>query len=190
MTDEQRAASPEVDYRPFLVADADAGHGGEAHVRSVVRRFVEAGVPALHIEDQEPGAKRGGQRGGKVLAAQDEQLKRLVAARFQLDVMGVPGILVSRTDAGSATLLDGRSDERDQPFILGATNVNLPSFKAVSLALSRELHRRGIDELRGHQLYATSDDELDAAASWLEPPVTCGKNWVRKICLNTCCAHS
>jgi isocitrate lyase len=168
MTEAQRSASPVVDYRPFIVADADAGHGGEAHVRNLVRRFVEAGVPALHLEDQKPGAKKGGHLAGKVLVAQDEQLKRLGAARFQLDVMQVPGIVIARTDAASATLLDGRSDERDQPFILGATNINLPSFKAASLALLRRMHRLGVEALTGHALYAMSEDELAAADAWLD----------------------
>jgi isocitrate lyase len=137
MTDEQRKASPVADFRPFIIADADTGHGGDAHVRNLIRRFVEAGVPGYHIEDQKPGAKKCGHQGGKVLVSEDEQIKRLCAARFQLDVMGVPGIIVARTDAESATLLDGRSDERDQPFILGATNVALPSFKAAFLAILR-----------------------------------------------------
>ena len=126
MTEEQRKATPEVDFRPFIIADADTGHGGDAHVRNLVRRFVEVGVPGYHIEDQKPGVKKCGHQGGKVLVSEDEQLKRLSAARFQLDIMGVPGIIVARTDAESATLLDGRSDERDQPFILGATNLVAP----------------------------------------------------------------
>src|ERR1700730_8856555 len=52
MNDEQRKATPKVDYRPFIIADADTGHGGDAHVRNLVRRFVEVGVPGYHIEDQ------------------------------------------------------------------------------------------------------------------------------------------
>ena len=64
------------------------------------------------IEDQRPGTKKCGHQGGKVLVSEDEQIKRLSAARFQLDIMQVAGILVARTDAESATLLDGRSDER------------------------------------------------------------------------------
>ena len=114
----QRNATPAVDFRPFIIADADTGHGGDAHVRNLVRRFVEVGVPGYHIEDQKPGAKKCGHQAGKVLVAQDEQNKRLNAARLQLDVMRVPGIIVARTDAESATFLDNRSDERDQPFIL------------------------------------------------------------------------
>ena len=108
MTEEQRKATPEVDYRPFIIADADTGHGGDAHVRNLIRRFVEVGVPGYHIEDQKPGVKKCGHQGGKVLVSEDEQVKRLSAARFQLDIMGVPGIIVARTDAESATLLDGR----------------------------------------------------------------------------------
>ena len=168
MTDEQRKASDPVDYRPFIIADADTGHGGDAHVRNLVRRFVEVGVPGYHIEDQKPGVKKCGHQGGKVLVSEDEQIKRLSAARFQLDIMQVPGIIVARTDAESATLLDGRSDERDQPFILGATNLMVPSFKVGFLAILRRFHRAGIEELSGHQLYATSEDEYAAADAWLD----------------------
>jgi isocitrate lyase len=167
MTEEQRRATPAVDFRPFIIADADTGHGGDAHVRNLIRRFVEAGVPGYHIEDQKPGAKKCGHQGGKVLVSEDEQIKRLSAARFQLDIMGVPGIVVARTDAESATLLDGRSDERDQPFLLGATNLSLPTFRAAFLAILRQFHRAGVEELSGHELYALCDEELAAADAWL-----------------------
>src|SRR3990172_3402603 len=150
MTEEHRKATPAVDYRPFIIADADTGHGGDAHVRNLIRRFVEVGVPGYHIEDQKPGAKKCGHQAGKVLVTSDEQIKRLNAARMQLDVMRVPGIIVARTDAESATFLDNRSDERDQPFILGATNVELPSYRVAFLAIQKTLHDLGPDELRGH----------------------------------------
>ena len=158
MTEEQRARdAARSTTGPFIIADADTGHGGDAHVRNLIRRFVEAGVPGYHIEDQKPGAKKCGHQGGKVLVSEDEQIKRLNAARFQLDIMRVPGIIVARTDAESANLLDGRSDERDQPFILGATNLDVPTLQGVlprdPAALPR---RRGIEELSGHQLYATA----------------------------------
>ncbi len=129
MTEEQRQATPAIDFRPFIIADADTGHGGDAHVRNLIRRFVEVGVPGYHIEDQKPGVKKCGHQGGKVLVTEDEQIKRLNAARFQLDVMRVPGIIVARTDAEAATFLDSRGDERDQPFILGATNIELPTLQ-------------------------------------------------------------
>jgi len=168
MPEKQRAAAPTHDFRPWIIADADTGHGGDPHVRNLIRRFVEAGVPGYHIEDQRPGTKKCGHQGGKVLVPSDEQIKRLNAARFQLDVMGVPGIIVARTDAEAATLLDGRGDERDQPFLLGATNLNVPSYKLATLAILRALHAAGMSEINGHLLYAVSDREYEAADAWLE----------------------
>ena len=168
MTDAQRAATPAYDYRPFIIADADTGHGGDPHVRNLIRRFVEAGVPGYHIEDQRPGTKKCGHQGGKVLVPSDEQLKRLNTARFQLDMMGVPGIIVARTDAEAANLIDSRGDERDQAFLLGATNLKTPSYKSCFLALVRQFHNQGVTDLKGHLLYALPDGEYAAADSWLE----------------------
>lgn len=168
MSAEKRAATPEVDFRPFIIADADTGHGGDAHVRNLIRRFVEVGVPGYHIEDQRPGSKKCGHQGGKVLVAEDEQIKRLNAARFQLDIMGVPGLIVARTDAESATLLESCSDERDQPFVLGATNFDVPPFKIAYLAILRRFEAAGVKELNGHRLYSITDDEFADANAWLE----------------------
>ena len=167
MDDEQRLATPAVDFRPFIIADADTGHGGDAHVRNLIRRFVEVGVPGYHIEDQKPGAKKCGHQAGKVLVAQDEQNKRLNAARLQLDVMRVPGIIVARTDAESATFLDNRTDERDQPFILGATNLELPSYRVGFLAIQKTLHDLGLNDIRGHLLFAVPEDDQREAVAWL-----------------------
>ncbi|GAC1635486.1 MAG: isocitrate lyase ICL2 [Mycobacterium sp.] len=168
MTDEQRATTPATDFRPFIIADADTGHGGDPHVRNLVRRFVEAGVPGYHIEDQRPGTKKCGHQGGKVLVPSDEQIKRLNTARFQLDVMGVPGIIVARTDAEAANLIDSRADERDQPFLLGVTNLKIPSYKSCYLAMMRRFYEMGVTELRGHLLYALPDGEYAAADAWLQ----------------------
>jgi isocitrate lyase len=168
MTPEQRKAAPAVDFRPFIIADADTGHGGDAHVRNLVRRFVEVGVPGYHIEDQKPGVKKCGHQGGKVLVGCDEQIKRLNAARLQLDVMRVPGIIVARTDAESATFLDNCSDERDHPFILGATNTDLPSYKAGYVTILGMLHELGVQDVRGHLLFAISGAERRAALEWLD----------------------
>lgn len=168
MSAEQRAATPEVDYRPFIIADADTGHGGDAHVRNLIRRFVEVGVPGYHIEDQKPGVKKCGHQGGKVLVAENEQIQRLNAARLQLDIMKVPGIIVARTDAEAANLLDGCSDERDQPFLLGVTNLDVPSYKSVFLALQKKLFEAGVDEIRGHLMFGLAEGEYAAANAWLE----------------------
>jgi isocitrate lyase len=168
MSDEQRERTPAVDYRPFIIADADTGHGGDPHVRNLVKRFVEAGVPGYHIEDQRPGTKKCGHQGGKVLVPSDEQIKRLNTARFQLDIMRVPGIIVARTDAEAANLLDSRADERDQPFLLGTTNLKIPSYKSCFLAMVRRFYNAGFKELNGHLLYALPDGEYATADAWLE----------------------
>jgi isocitrate lyase len=167
MNEEERKAAPAVDFRPFIIADADTGHGGDAHVRNLIRRFVEVGIPGYHIEDQKPGAKKCGHQAGKVLVAQDEQIRRLNAARLQLDIMGVAGIIVARTDAEAATFLDNRSDERDQPAILGATNLDVPSYRVGYLAILRKLFELGV-EVRGHLLFAVAESEYRAAAAWLD----------------------
>jgi isocitrate lyase len=166
-TQAQRAASPEIDYRPFIIADADTGHGGDAHVRNLIRRFVEVGVAGYHIEDQKPGTKKCGHQGGKVLVGVDEQIKRLNAARFQLDVMKVAGLIVARTDAEAATFLEGRGDERDHPFILGATDAELPTYKVGYLTILRKLRDLGVDDVRGQLLFKISAEEYDEASAWL-----------------------
>src|SRR5690349_20413246 len=168
MTDAQRQSTPAHDFRPFIIADADTGHGGDPHVRNLIRRFVEVGVPGYHIEDQRPGTKKCGHQGGKVLVPSDEQIKRLNAARFQLDIMKVPGIIVARTDAEAANLLDSRADERDQPFLLGATNLNIPSYKSCFLAMVRRFYELGVKDLNGHLLYALPEGEYAEAEAWLE----------------------
>ncbi|OBG35161.1 isocitrate lyase ICL2 [Mycobacterium sp. E3198] len=168
MSEQKRAAAKEYDFRPFIIADADTGHGGDPHVRNLIRRFVEVGVPGYHIEDQRPGTKKCGHQGGKVLVPSDEQIKRLNAARFQLDVMRVPGIIVARTDAEAANLLDSRADERDQPFLLGVTNLDIPSYKACFLAMVRRFYELGVKDLNGHLLYALPEGEYAAATAWLE----------------------
>ncbi len=168
MTASQRRQTPKVDFRPFIIADADTGHGGDAHVRNLIRRFVEAGVPGYHIEDQKPGCKKCGHQGGKVLVPVDEQIKRLNAARFQLDVMQVPGIIVARTDAEAASLIDSTADERDHPFILGATSRDVPSWKETYLAVLKRFHELGVSDINGHLLYQVSKEAYAKADRWLE----------------------
>src|SRR6201997_1387887 len=168
MSEQQRASARRYDYRPFIIADADTGHGGDPHVRNLIRRFVEVGVPGYHIEDQRPGTKKCGHQGGKVLVPSDEQIKRLNAARFQLDVMRVPGIIVARTDAEAANLIDSRADERDQPFLLGVTNLKIPSYKTCFLAMVRRFYEQGVKEINGHLLYSLPEGEYATATTWLD----------------------
>jgi isocitrate lyase len=168
MTEEQRQKSPEIDFSPYIIADADTGHGGDAHVRNLIRRFVEVGVPGYHIEDQRPGTKKCGHQGGKVLVPVDEQIKRLNTARFQLDIMRVPGIIVARTDAEAATLLESNNDSRDHAFILGATNINVPLYKFCALAVQRMFNQSGHKEVLGHLLYDLAEEQYDLATNWFK----------------------
>ncbi|MCB0405551.1 MAG: isocitrate lyase family protein [Bdellovibrionales bacterium] len=167
MSEAERKSIKPIDFTPMIIADADTGHGGDAHVRNLIRRFVEVGVPGYHIEDQKPGCKKCGHQGGKVLVPIYEQIVRLNSARFQLDTMRVPGIIVARTDAEAANLLDGQFDERDQPFILGVTNLSVPSLKAVSAAILKRMHDNGISDVNGHELFRLSDAAYEKAYSWM-----------------------
>ena len=167
MDDEKRRTTPESTFArsssPTPTRATAVTHMCETSSDDLSR----SGVPGYHIEDQKPGAKKCGHQGGKVLVGQDEQNKRLNAARFQLDIMRVPGIIVARTDAESATFLDNRTDERDQPFILGATNTDLPSYRTGFLTILKMLHDLGLEEIRGHLLFALSDEATQRAAAWL-----------------------
>ena len=102
-----------------IVADAEAGFGGCLNAFELMKMMIEAGAAGVHFEDQLASEKKCGHLGGKVLVPTSAFIRMLTAARLAADVMGVPTLVVARTDANSATLLTSDVDERDQPFITG-----------------------------------------------------------------------
>jgi isocitrate lyase len=101
-----------------IVADAEAGFGGNLNAFELMKMMIEAGAAGVHFEDQLSSAKKCGHLGGKVLVPTQEAINKLVAARLAADVMGVPTLVVARTDADAADLLTADVDTRDLPFIL------------------------------------------------------------------------
>ena len=102
-----------------IVADAEAGFGGPLNAFELMKAMIEAGAAAVHFEDQLASAKKCGHLGGKVVVPVREFVQKLTAARLAADVMGVPTILIARTDADSARLLLSDVDPRDEPFLAG-----------------------------------------------------------------------
>jgi isocitrate lyase len=102
-----------------LVADAEAGFGGNLNAFELMKAMIEAGAACVHFEDQLSSAKKCGHLGGKVLVSTTEAIQKLVAARLAADVMGVPTLIMARTDADSAALLTSDIDPRDREFLTG-----------------------------------------------------------------------
>ena len=108
-----------IHWQAPIFADAESGFGGTLNAYELMKAMIEAGASAVHFEDQLSSAKKCGHMGGKVLVPASEFVRKLVAARLAADVMEVPAIVVARTDADSAQLLQSDVDPLDAPFITG-----------------------------------------------------------------------
>ncbi|ADG88577.1 isocitrate lyase [Thermobispora bispora] len=102
-----------------IVADAEAGFGGVLNAFELMKAMIAAGAAGVHFEDQLASEKKCGHLGGKVLVPTGQHIKTLNAARLAADVLGVPTLVIARTDAQAATLLTSDIDERDKPFVTG-----------------------------------------------------------------------
>src|SRR3546814_8918929 len=108
-----------IDYLQPIVADAEAGFGGVLNAFERMKGMIEAGAAGVHFEDQLASVKKCGHMGGKVLVPTREAVEKLTAARLAADVMGVPTLIVARTDAEAADLLTSDVDDNDRPFCTG-----------------------------------------------------------------------
>jgi isocitrate lyase len=108
-----------IDWYAPIVADAEAGFGGNLNAFELMKAMIEAGAAGVHFEDQLASCKKCGHMGGKVLVPTQEFIQKLIAARLAADVMGVDTLVIARTDADGAGLLTSDIDERDHPFLTG-----------------------------------------------------------------------
>jgi isocitrate lyase len=108
-----------IDWFAPIIADAEAGFGGNLNAYELMRDMIEAGAAGVHFEDQLSSAKKCGHLGGKVLVPTQEAIGKLVAARLAADAMNVPTLIIARTDAEAANLITSDIDERDQEFLTG-----------------------------------------------------------------------
>jgi isocitrate lyase len=113
----------DIDYFAPIVADAEAGFGGVLNAFELMKAMIDAGAAGVHFEDQLASVKKCGHMGGKVLVPTREAVSKLVAARLAADVMGVPTVLLARTDAEAADLVTTDVDDNDRPFLTGERTV-------------------------------------------------------------------
>jgi len=179
-----------------IVADAEAGFGGNLNAFELMKAMIEAGASAVHFEDQLASAKKCGHMGGKVLVPTQEFIQKLVAARLASDVMGVQTILIARSDANGANLLTSDIDERDHRFLTGERTVE--GFFAVQGGIEQAIARGLAYAPYADMIWCeTSEPSLDEARTFADAiharfpgkllAYNCSPsfNWKRKLDSNT-----
>ena len=131
----------DIDWLQPIVADAEAGFGGVLNAFELMKAMIEAGAAGVHFEDQLASVKKCGHMGGKVLVPTQEAVQKLIAARLAADVLGVPTLLVARTDAEAADLITSDIDDNDKPFCTGERTVEgfFKTKPGIDQAISRGL---------------------------------------------------
>merc|ERR1712048_1103722 len=143
MSPEDRAKNPPVDYMNPIIADADTGHGGLTATMKLTKMFIENGAAGIHIEDRKPGTKKCGHMGGKVLVSTWEHTQRLIACRLQADILNSPLVIVGRSDAEAATMINSNMDPVDHPHIKGATVKGIePLYEAIKKGTDKDWEAR------------------------------------------------
>ena len=139
----------ETDYFAPIVADAESGFGGVLNAFELMKAMIDAGAAGVHYEDQLASVKKCGHMGGKVLVPTQEAVQKLVAARLAADVMGVPTVLLARTDAEAADIVTTDVDENDKPFLTGERTSEgfFRTRKGFDQALSRGLAYAAVADL-------------------------------------------
>jgi isocitrate lyase len=157
----------EIHWFAPLVADGDTGFGGALNSFELMKAMIEAGVACVHFEDQSSAAKKCGHLGGKVLVPTREAVQRLIAARLAADVMGVPTLIMARTDAESAGLLTSDADPCDREFMTGERNEEglLVMRKGLDSAIARALAYASYADLLWCE---TSTPDLEEARKFAE----------------------
>jgi len=130
-----------IDFFAPIVADAEAGFGGVLNAFELMKAMIKAGAAGVHFEDQLASVKKCGHMGGKVLVPTQEAVQKLIAARLAADVMGVPTVILARTDAEAADLLTSDVDDNDKPFLTGERTYEgfFKTRKGLEQAVSRGL---------------------------------------------------
>jgi isocitrate lyase len=157
------------DWFAPIIADAEAGFGGPLNAFEIMRNFIEAGVAAVHFEDQLASEKKCGHLGGKVLIPTAAHERNLIAARLAADVCGVSTLVIARTDAESAQLITSDIDERDREFITGE-RTSEGFFRLKKGAGLKHCIKRGLSYARYADLlwWETSRPDLDQARDFAE----------------------